>query len=183
MRIQSESDLSLLFGELVERSFHELPTVNESSLTAYVTGLLADFAHTENLYKIRDARGRPLEDVGEMMIESNPLLDAPSFDRERQVRKHIGDFTLFFTGMFPESIRRWRMRNRSLDSFVDYMKAGRESYHIVAAFNEFEYRKVAPLFRRLSDHFETCVYGLNLVRRELDLGRPKVSAEIREIID
>lgn len=183
MRVLSESDLTSLFGEWVERNFHQLPAVCESSVTAYITGLLADFACVENLYRIRNARGQPLEDVGEMLIESNPLLDAPSFDRERQVRKHIGDFTLFFTGMFPESIRRWRLRHQRLESFVDYMKAGKESYHIVAAFNQFEYRKVAPLFRRLSEHFETCVYGLNLVRREMDLGRPRVSAQIREILD
>ena len=36
---------------------------------------------------------------------------APSFDRERQVRKHIGDYTLFFTGMFPESINHFRLRH------------------------------------------------------------------------
>lgn len=183
MRVRSESDLTSLFGEWVERNFHQLPAVYESTVTAYITGLLADFARVENLYRIRDARGRPLEDVGDMLIESNPLLDAPSFDRERQVRKHIGDFTLFFTGMFPESIRHWRLRHQRLESFVDYMKAGKESYHIVAAFNQFEYRKVAPLFRRLSDHFETCVYGLNLVRREMDLGRPRVSAQVREVLD
>lgn len=183
MRALSESNLTSLFGEWVERNFHQLPAVYESTVTAYITGLLADFARTENLYRIRNARGQPLEDVGEMLIESNPLLDAPSFDRERQVRKHIGDFTLFFTGMFPESIRNWRLRHQRLESFVDYMKAGKESYHIVAAFNQFEYRKVAPLFRRLSEHFETCVYGLNLVRREMDLGRPRVSAQIREILD
>ena len=37
-----------------------------------------------------------------MLIESNPLLEAHSFDREREVRKRIGDYTLFLTGLFPE---------------------------------------------------------------------------------
>jgi hypothetical protein len=32
----------------------------------------------------------------------------------------------------------------------------------------FEYRHEAPLFRRLSDQFELCVFGLNLVKRELE---------------
>jgi hypothetical protein len=45
--------------------------------------------------------------------------------------------------------------------------SGKESYSIVAAFNLFEYRDEAPLFRRLSDRFEECVCGLNLVKREL----------------
>ena len=56
----------------------------------------------------------------------------PAFDRERQVRKHIGDYTLFFAGMFPESINRFRLRRHRLESFIDLMKAGKESYYIVS---------------------------------------------------
>ena len=49
-----------------------------------------------------------------MLLESNPVFGpAPSFDRERQVRKHIGDYTLFFTGMFPESINHLHLRRRA----------------------------------------------------------------------
>lgn len=179
---RTDDKLALLFGELVERNFHQALAVEDSSVLAYITALLCDFARVENLYKIRDSRGRPIEDVGEMLIESNPLLEAASFDRERQVRKHIGDFTLFFSGMFPESIGNWRLRHQRLDSFIDYVRAGKESYHIVAEFNQFEYRKVAPLFRRLSDDFEMCVYGLNLVRQELDFGQPHFTGRIRELL-
>ena len=182
MYVQPGSELSSLFTGLVEHSFHGTLALDDPEVTSYIIGLLTDFVRIENLYKVRDTRGRPLEDVGEMLIESNPLMNAPSFDRERQVRKHIGDFTLFFTGMFPESIRNWRLRHERLDSFLDYVKAGKESYHIVAAFDQFEYRKVAPLFRRLSDHFEICVYGLNMVRRELDLGQPQLTGQFRELL-
>jgi len=45
--------------------------------------------------------------------------------------------------------------------------AGKESYFIVSQFDQMEYRKVAPLFGRLSREFETCVFGLNLVRKDL----------------
>jgi hypothetical protein len=134
----------------------------------YVANLMADFAHVDSLYRIRNSRGKRLEDVGEMMIESNPLLGAPSFDREREVRKHIGDYTLFLTGLFPEYIASLPRRGLRLDSMIDYVKAGKESYRVVAAFDQFEYRSVAPLFRRLSDKFEGCVYGLNRVKQRLD---------------
>lgn len=176
------SVLSSLFGELVERHFHKSPPVDSRELKNYVTGLLVDFARTENVYRVRDAHGRRLEDVGEMMIQSNPILEAPSFEQEREVRQHIGDFTLFFTGMFPESIGKWRMRSLRLDSFLDYVKAGKESYHIVAEFKKFEDRDAAPLFERLSEEFESCVYGLNLVRQELDIGQQRVFDRMRDII-
>jgi len=47
-----------------------------------------------------------------MLIESNPLLEATSFGREREVRKHVGDYTLFVTGLFPESVARASRGNR-----------------------------------------------------------------------
>jgi hypothetical protein len=72
-------------------------------MTAYVGDLMIDFVHVDHLYRIRNARGKRLEEVGEMLVESDPLLDARSFERERQVRKHICDYTLFLTGMFPNT--------------------------------------------------------------------------------
>jgi hypothetical protein len=129
---------------------------------------MAEFCDAEELFGIRNAEGRPLTDVGEMLVESNPVFGpAPSFDRERQVRKHIGDYTLFFTGMFPESINHFRLRRNRLENFVDWIKAGKESYYIVSKFEHFEYAKVAPLFANLSRNFEQCVYGLNLVKNDL----------------
>lgn len=64
------------------------------------------------------------------------------------------DFTLFLTGMFPEYVAALPRRGLRLDSVIDYVKAGKESYRVVAAFDQFEYRQVAPLFRRLADQFE-----------------------------
>jgi hypothetical protein len=153
----------------VERRLLREAGVRDPKVADYVSGVLVDFAHIRNLYKIHNAASRALEDVGEMLLESNPLLEGRSFDREREVRKHIGDYALFFTGLFPESLRspvaRRRMR---LDAFVDYVAVGKESYAIVSAFDQFEYRREAPLFRRLSDQFELLVYGLHLVKQDLE---------------
>ena len=152
-----------LFTELVGRRF-----VHDPRVAQYISGLLADFVHVKNLYRIRDARGKRLEEVGEMLIESNPLLQARSFDREREVRKHIGDYTLFLSGLFPEYVSALPRRGLRLDSFVDYMKAGKESYRIVSFFDQSEYREQAPLFRRLSESFELSVFSLNLVKQDLE---------------
>ena len=164
-----ERSLRKLLGELVWRHFFEDVRLEEPQVATYVTALLADFARTENLYRIRNVQGKRLEDVGEMLIESNPLLEAASFDREREVRKHVGDYTLFMTGLFPESVAKARRaRQLRLDAFVDFMRAGKESYAIVSSFNQFEYKEEAPLFRRLSENFELCVVGLNLVKQDLE---------------
>ena len=166
--IPDDHPLQKLFLELVGRHYAEEIGIRDSEVVGYVAHLLADFCDAEQLFKIHDAAGQPLTDVGSLLMESNPIFGpAPSFDRERQVRKHIGDYTLFFTGMFPESLNRVRLRHDRLESMVDWIKAGKESYYVVSKFDCFEYTKVAPMFGRLANHFEQCVYGLNCVKNEL----------------
>ena len=160
--------LRALFAELVQTRLLGTAQLNDVLLARYIAGVLIDFCHVDNLYKIRDSKGKHLEDVGEMLIASNPLLEGRSFIYEREVRKHIGDYTLFLAGIFPEYVARIHGQKRRLDSFVDYLKAGKESYSVVAAFDQFEFKNEAPLFRRLSDRFELCVFGLNLVKQDLD---------------
>ena len=163
MRISSNHPLRRLFADLVAK---ELP--GDHKVAAYVGDLLIEFVHVENLYRIRNCHGKRLEEVGEMLVESNPVLDAPSFEREREVRKHIGNYTLFLTGMFPEYVATLPRRGLRFDSIIDYVKAGKESYRIVGAFDQFEYRHVTPLFRRLAEHFEYYVHGLNRVKSDLE---------------
>jgi hypothetical protein len=166
--IKESHPLQQFFLELVGRHYAEEIGIRDPQIVNYVAQLLAEFCDVEQLFKIRSVTGKQLGDVGEMLMESNPVFGpAPSFDRERQVRKHIGDYTLFFTGMFPESINHFRLRRDRLEGFVDWMKAGKESYYIVSKFDCFEYTKVAPLFASLSSHFEQCVYGLNRVKNDL----------------
>jgi hypothetical protein len=167
--ISQNHPLRALFQHLVRGNFRRGAQLDDAELADYVSRMLTEFTHVENMYRIRNARGQRLADVAEMLIESNPLLDAPSFDRERAVRKHVGDFTLFFTGLFPEAVASLpKLRPLSVDTFVDYVAAGKESYRVVSAFNLFEYREEAPLFGRLAFHFEQCVHGLNLVKRDLE---------------
>ena len=113
--IPESHPLQQLFLELVGRHYAEQIGVRDPQVVNYVAQLLAEFCDAEQLFRIRDLSGRPLGDIGEMLMESDPVFGpAPSFDRERQVRKHIGDYTLFLSGMFPECINRFRLRRARL---------------------------------------------------------------------
>lgn len=158
-----------IFSGLVWRHFFSNVHLEEPEVATYVSELLTEFVGADALYRIRNASGQRLEDIGEMLLESNPLLEASSFDREREVRKHVGDYVLFMTGLFPENISRLRRPKQiTLGGFLDLVKVGKESYGIVSSFDQFEYRDEAPLFRRLSENFELCICGLNLVKQDLD---------------
>ncbi len=147
--ISESNPLRQLFMELVSSHFEQDVGLRDQQLQAYVANMLTEFCDTRELYKIRDAAGRPLHDVGEMLLESDPIYgEAPGFDRERQVRKHIGDYTLFFAGMFPESINRFRLRRHRLESFIDLMKAGKESYYIVSQVQSVRMRQGRSVVRQ-----------------------------------
>jgi hypothetical protein len=179
-----EHSLRQFFENLVWRHFTEDVRLEEPSITQYVSDLLSSFAHIKNLYQIRNAYGKQLDDVGEMLVESNPVLEATSFNRERAVRKHVGDYTLFMTGLFPESVAKSNQaKRRRLDAYIDFVQAGKESYAIVSSFDQFEYRGEAPLFRRLSENFELCVVGLNLVKQDLEDFQRDYYRRLRDTIE
>ncbi|HTE19999.1 MAG TPA: hypothetical protein VK689_16670, partial [Armatimonadota bacterium] len=109
-------------------------------------------------------------------------LNATSFDREREVHKHIGDFTLFWTGVYPEMLRHFRSSSRC-DHLIDYVEQGRKSYQIAATFQHGPYAEEAPVLRQLSDQFERCMLGLQLVRREMETyGSPEMKA-VRKLLE
>ena len=181
--VPESHSLNTLFGELIHHHFDRDIGLRDPQVQNYIVSVLLEFCEMEQMLKIRDANERPLDDVGEMLLEADPIYGpAPSFDRERQVRKHIGDFTLFFAGMFPESINQYRLRRQRLENFVDFIRAGKESYYIVSQFDLFEYTKVAPLFKKLSNHFEDCVFGLNVVKQELDLMQHPIARRTQKLL-
>jgi hypothetical protein len=181
--IPESHSLNALFRELIHRHFNHDVGLRDSEVQDYIVNILGEFCEVEQMFKIRNAGDRRLDDVGEMLLEADPVYGpAPSFDRERQVRKHIGDYTLFLAGMFPESINRYHLRRQRLESLVDFVKAGKESYFIVSKFDQFEYARLAPLFGRLAHEFESCVYGLNLVKSDLDEMQHPITRHAKQIV-
>jgi len=164
--IPERHPLRQLFHEVVAGCYHRHSGIDDPELTTYVGDLLTEFTAAENLY-MRDAEGRPLRDLQAMIAASDPVFGvAASFDEERKARKHIGDYALFATGMYPETTHLWKHSGDA--SFVEMVKTGKESYYIVSQFDLFEYRDEAALFGRLSEDFERCMYGLKHVREEID---------------
>lgn len=174
--ISADHPIRELFSSLVERTFYRRLGMGEPEVSRYIANVLVDFTHRDSIYRIRDARGKPLEEVAEMLVEGDVSLNATSFDREREVHKHIGDFTLFWTGVYPEMIRFFRSSSRR-DHLVDYVEQGRKSYQIASTFQFGAYAGEAPVLRRLSDEFEVCMHGLHLVREEMDrYGSPEMQS-------
>jgi hypothetical protein len=161
--------LEPFFRQAVRNSYEGKLGIHDPDVSGYVAHLLCEFSESDHLFSVRDAQGKPVEELNAMIQAADPVHgDAPSFDAERAVRKHIGDYALFVAGMFPEATEPER-RRRHQPSLGELIHAGKESYYIVSQFNLFEYEQEAPLFARLSDSFERCILGLTLVRDELGM--------------
>ncbi|HWX55266.1 MAG TPA: hypothetical protein VN176_11810 [Verrucomicrobiae bacterium] len=174
--------LQSFFQEMVGITYDQ-NGIRNAEVQDYVANLLTEFCDGETMFKIRNAEGRCLCDMGELLLESDPVYGpAPSFDRERQVRKHIGDYALFLAGMFPESLNHGRLRHARIESLVDFVRAGKESYYIVSKFEHFEYTKVAPLFRQMSREFEQLVYGLNQIKNDLQEMQHPIVRQTQEFL-
>jgi hypothetical protein len=181
-KISADHPLSRTFSQLVERNFALLLDWHDPAVIEYISQLLTDFTHVRNLYRIRDSRGRALEDVAEMLLEGDLLFRATSPSREYEVKRHIGDFTLFMAGIFPEHIRCLKSSRRivSPDALLDYVRVGREAYRDISEFTYGPYEGSATLFRKLSDHFELCLFGLHQVRADLDLMQAEGFRRLRQ---
>jgi hypothetical protein len=160
--------LELFFQQAVRNIYEGKLGLNDPDVTAYVARLLCEFSDSDRLYSFRDEKGRPIEELTDMLQAADPVHgSAASFDEERALRKHIGDYALFVGGMYPEASGSSRRHRRHQPSLNELIHAGKESYYIVSQFNLFEYEQEAPLFGRLSDWFERCILGLTLVREEI----------------
>ena len=176
--------LRQLFGALTEKSFTEHLGWPDVKVTSYLSNLLVNFTNTDQLYKIRSQQGKPVDTVVELLYESEVLFGAQSLDQERDVHQHIGDFTLFMAGLFPEYLRRLKTAGMIYhqDFLVDYVKTGKRSYGIVAQMADDPAPEEPPLFRKLSENFELCVTGLGFVRSDLDRMRDPAYRHARDLL-
>jgi hypothetical protein len=163
--------LHRLFTGITEQTFMNALGVADPPLTDYLSNLLSRFIHIDSIYRLRNVSGRPLAEVAEMMIEAEAM---PAEGRtRREVHRHIGDFTLFWTGVFPESLKKLQSILKK-DHFIDYCEQGKRSYYIASTFEDDPYREEAPVLRRLSMEFELCAFGLTQVRKEWQRQAPPV---------
>jgi len=160
--------LRRLFAGLTEQTLMTTLGVGDPPLVDYLSTLLSRFVHIDAIYRLRDAEGKKLAEVVDMLLEAEAL--PPGGRTRREYHRQIGDFTLFWTGVYPEALKRLRSA-LTKDRFVDYCEQGKRSYYIASTFEDDPYHEEAAVLRRLSDEFELCAYGLREVRREWEKSR------------
>ena len=153
------------FVGVSEYVFQSRLGVADPQLVDYVSNLLCRFMRTENLHRVRFLNGKPITEVVGMMLEARQRVG----EARREVHRHIGDFTLFWAGMYPEALREMRGPDRR-DQFVCYSEEGKRAYHFAATIETSRDDLPCTLMQRLSEQFNMCAYGLREIRREWEHG-------------
>jgi hypothetical protein len=152
--------LHRLFRGLTESTFLSELGIGDPSLVGYVANLLVRFVPSQALWRVRDERGKPIVEVTRMLAEAEAAADD---QRKSECHRHVGDYTLFWTGVYPEALARLQSA-LSPDSLIRYQEQGKRSYYLASTLGPAEVR--GDVLRRLSDQFEACAFGLSRVRLE-----------------
>jgi hypothetical protein len=153
------------FYNLTCQSFWQLG-INDATVARYVADVLADFARTDSLYRIRSRAGKKLDSVVEILAESRPeTAQENRLLRERALRKYLGDYTLFMSGIFRSHVEG--------KGFLDYyLQEGRRSYWTVSELDLSLYRTGFILFQELSKKFEYYSGALDYMRKAYFVPEP-----------
>lgn len=179
-RTTANHPLRRLFAGLVENVFYTDVGLCDTRTTEYLTDLLVEFVHIDRIFALHDASGRRLEDVAEMATEADLGPGVSGTERQRRVHRHIGDFTLFWTGVYPEGLRQLR-HPMKMDHLVDYLQQGKRSYAIAGRMYGEREDPSGQVLRRLSENFEFCVYGLGRVRKGWEQRDPESFRRRRDL--
>jgi len=162
-----KSPVRRYFSGLAENTFQAQLGIVDPPLVDYVSGLLIRFIRSDVVHRMRGVTGRPLMSVPEMVSEASERLGGA----QREIHQHIGDFTLFWAGVYPEALRNDKHDSVQFDA---YRAHGKRSYRIASSIESTsEDAPPAHVLHRLSDRFDLCCYGLREIRRQWESGEDR----------
>jgi len=168
LRVSSRFYFYILVRNVFRRS-----DIQDRAVADYVAEVLAEFAHAERTRCVVPGKVNSLDYFFEMLSALNAADDRTGFF----IRAHIGNFSLFFSGVFPDRIR-FRAELRGFPDVKYYEALGRTHFRAASDHRLAQRYEVAEVFSTLSDRFETTRRALNdIADRLFSLGDANLSLE------
>lgn len=164
-QIEHGHRLRQLLTGVIEQVFNTDLGVADPLLIDYISSLLSDFVHVDSIFRMRTIDGRTIRDAAQMEALAYLGPDVGGTQRTFLVNRFIGDFTLFWAGVYPESLNRPRA---NVNRLREYLLQGKRSYGIASELVPADQKPPPRVLRNLSEQFEFCVHGLHRVRLCLD---------------
>ena len=150
--------------------------IENRAVADYVAEMLAEFSLQERTRCRVPGKPAPLDYFFEMLA-ALPAAD----DRTRfLIRAHLGNQSLFLTGIFPERIRAQAER-RGFPDLSYYESVGRSSFKAARDHRLARKYALTPIYTELADHFQTTRRALNdLTDRLFTLAGPDGNALLNQ---
>lgn len=135
--------------------------LNDSGLVNYLANMITTFSETSRVFKV------VAEDEKSFFYIVDLIQESLTSDRERQfwIYCHIGNYSLFLTGLFPEFIvHRFRYKRRPVDESF-YIGYGKTYYALAGGHELAQRRELDALFAQLSTGFEVIKQSLNYMKQ------------------
>lgn len=161
MAPESTGPLDRFFIGLSEYVFHSKLGVVDTQLVDYMSSLLIRFTRHDTQNKLRFRDGRLVSEVLTMMAEAEKRVG----EAKREIHRHIGDYTLFWSGLYPEALQ-CSKEDENSEHFANYCAQGKRAYRIASEIQGDENATSNSLLERMSANFEMCAYGLREIRNE-----------------
>lgn len=161
LHVSSHFYFYILVRQVLRRSGIEDRTVAD-----YVAELLTAFSRMERINKPIPGRFGPLEYFFEMLATLQTADDQTRF----LIRAHIGNYSLFLSGIFPDRIRH-REETVGAPGLSYYEALGQSNFRAASDHRLAKKYELAPIFHTLADRFRTARQALNdMTDRLLTLG-------------
>jgi len=174
--ILTSNPLIEMFQQATRKAFSCYPELYDRDVSEHICSrILSEFVRTDRLYWIRVKEGTRIGEIPGMLVEGDVLHHAESMEKELAVQEHIGNFSLFMSGLFPRDSQRLDDRipltmkrdrlylalyislhpaERGLDYYIiQGRKAYEKASRIYKGLNDFK----ATLLKTLSQRFESYV--------------------------
>lgn len=160
------------FYILVRQAFRK-SDIKDRAVADYVAELLAEFARAERARCVLPGQPNPMDYLFEMMAALRTADDRTSF----HIRVHIGNHSLFLSGVFPERIR-LRAEQRGFPDLKYYESLGRSQYRAASDHRLAQRYELTNVLGTLSERFEATRRALNDISDRLfSLGDTNYSLE------
>jgi len=129
--------------------------LNDRGTSDYVASLLEKFSQTTQMRSPADGRDMPIQYVSDMMVALRDASPQQTF----LIRAHMGNYALFISGIFHETVESRSQRGAPDVSF--YEDIGRSSYRAVAQHRVAKSCELTRIFESLSSGFRDVRLALN----------------------
>lgn len=129
--------------------------IDDRKLCDYVASLLETFSRTNQLQTSDQVESRAHQYISDMLIALQRVTPQQAF----LLRAHIGNYSLFITGIFHENTQRRSLHGGPGLRF--YEDVGRSSYQVVAAHEAARRCELNDVFEGLADRFHDVRVALN----------------------